>query len=81
MKIKFNPDSKTRQDCLYPATKITGKENATQYLDDYAKYLCKKGFDEQEAKNIALNNIIFYASQCGSIIQSRVASVFLGELG
>lgn len=85
MKTKFNPENKevlTYGECLDPAMKITDKENADQYFNDYVKYT-QKFLDEEPrednktAADIARINLGYYAGYYGHDVQKRVEKLFL----
>jgi hypothetical protein len=84
MMIKFNPENKevlTYGEALHPAMKVQDKEEARQYLADYAafiqKFLEKKpnpqGFTAME---IAMKNIGYFAGYYDAETNRRIQALF-----
>jgi hypothetical protein len=82
--IKFNPKSKavlTYGEILDPATKITDKENAMQYLKDYIAYI--QSFlnknprpDNVTAEEIAKENLAYGAGYYDHQTRIRIEKLF-----
>ena len=87
---KFNPYNKetlTYGETLGPMVNITSVEDAKQYLQSYIEFL-EKGIinsdatvkNNRTATEIAKINISYYAGNCDTKTQKRMAKLFLKQL-
>ncbi len=81
---KFNPENKevlTYGECLDPAMKITNKEDAEQYFNEYVKFI-QKHLDKEpnekglSAEQIAKQNLGYYAGYYDKETRIRVENLF-----
>ena len=78
---QFNPENKkvlTYGEVLSPVACITDEKDAAQYLESYIAYIINSqdGLSKEKAREIALQNIGYFAGYCDMETADRILKIF-----